>query len=110
MALKEYQSTLTLGRLYEVKLAPIGESREQVAPSIWVNSGSVDIYVSQSGTQPAALANMTLNDADTDVSGIASFDLQGNTIPRYISVAQNTGTSTEIIISGVSIDDKGAIS
>lgn len=110
MALKDYQKTLTLGRLYEVKLAPIRDSREQIAPSIWVNTGSVDIYASNSATVPAAFANMTLNDADTAVEGVASFDLQGNTIPRYISVKQNTGTSTEIIISGVSINDLGAIS
>jgi len=110
MALKEYQQTLTLGRLYEVKLAPIRDSREQIAPSIWVNSGSIDIYASQSGTQPSALADMTLNDNDTAIEGVASFDLQGNTIPRYIAVTQNAGTSTEIVITGVSINDLGAIS
>lgn len=110
MALEEYQSTLTLDTLYEVKLAPIGKSREQIAPSIWVNSGSVDVYASQSGTQPAALANMTLNTADTAIEGVASFDLQGNTIPRYIAVTQNTGTSTEIVLTGVSLNPLGAIS
>lgn len=110
MALKEYQKTLTLDRLYEVKLAPIRYSREQIAPSIWVNTGSVDVYASQSATVPAALANMTLNEEDTAIDGIASLDLQGNTIPRYIAVTQNTGTSTEIIATGLSILDLGAIS
>lgn len=110
MALKEYQQTLALNKLYEAKLAPIRESNEQLAPSIWINSGTVDIYKSQSATEPADLANMTLNTADAAVAGVVSFDLQGSTIPRYIAIDQDTGTSAEIIATGLSIVDLGAIS
>lgn len=110
MALKDYQEALSLDTLYEVTLAPRTSQSEQIAPSIWINTGSVDIYASQSASVPAALSNMTLNSEDTAVEGIASFDLQGNTVPRYIAVTQNTGTSTEIIASGLSIESLGAIS
>lgn len=110
MALEEFQKELELDTLYEVKLAPIRGLRAQITPSLWINSGAVDVYASNSATEPAALSNMTLNEADTEVSGIATIDLQGNTLPKYIAVTQNSGTSTEVIASGLSIKDLGAIS
>jgi hypothetical protein len=105
MALREwYQTAIELDKLYKVEGS--GRGAEQISPNIWINSGSVDIYVSQSATEPAALSDMTLNSDDTAVSGTAEFKI----IPNYIAVVQNSGISTEIVLSGLSQADKGAIS
>ena len=107
MALEDYQTTLEASRLYEIKkLAPPNGNGERLNPSIWVNDTS-SIYGSNSATQPAALANMTLEEANTDQLGHLVFGSAVSTIPRYIAI---TGSATEIVASGIEVEDLGAIS
>jgi hypothetical protein len=106
MALKEYQSVVMLGRLYEANLRGGVSGSEQITPSLWINSGSIDVYSSNSAAQPTLLSQMTLNTDDTGVQGISSFFV----IPRWLAVVQNAGTSTEIVAAGLEIKNLAAIS
>jgi hypothetical protein len=105
MTLQRFEKALALGKLYRISASATTAS-DEFAPSIWINSGSVDVYCSDSATQPTALTAMTLNISDTAISGKNIIECLGS----YISLKQNTGTSTEIIIGGVDIQDLGAIS
>jgi hypothetical protein len=105
MTLQRFEKTLALNKLYGVSASATTAS-DEFNPSIWVNSGSVDIYCSDSATKPTALSTMTLNLSDTAISGKNVIECLGS----YISLKQNIGTSTEIIISGVDTQDLGAIS
>lgn len=103
MALKDYQETVQLGRLYEVLYRPRGT--EQIQPNLSVDTGTVDVHGVNSGTQPTSMADLTLNTENQNVGGIVPFAV----VPRYILVTQNTGTTTELVISGLDIIDHGAI-
>lgn len=98
MALDHNQQTLTLNTLYKVDALSESDIQRDLAASLWVNDGSVDLYGSDSATQPTSLAEMTLNAGDTGIEG----KRQILTVCNYIAVVQNTGTTTEIILSGVS--------
>ena len=107
MTLKQYQTTLQLGTLYEVSKKGGVSGSEQLSTNLWINAGTVDVYSHNGATQPASLSQMTLNDSDTAVGGSASL----TTIPRFIAIVQNTGTTTEMVTSGVHVNaDHGAIS
>lgn len=111
MAIEKYQVLLELNKLYRVIRKPSFDgTNKQNAPSIWFNSGKCDIYVSQSATQPANLSSMTLNTSETSVFGLKTISVTQNTIPKYISIVQNSGTTTEIVASGLQIEDLGSIS
>ena len=105
MALEEYQQVLAMGRLYAIKVSSPISGIERLGKFIWVNSGTVDIKASASATQPTVSTDMTLNTEDTGVAGAHVFQ----TLTNYIWIAQSTGTTTEIIISGVQAEDLGVI-
>ncbi len=100
------RSTLALGTLYECSIDFVGiqgdntYDRQKV---LFVDSGSVDIYVSNSETQPITLSKMILSDSNID--GLK----QLGPIPKWLALVQNKGTSTEITIEGVNIESKGSI-
>lgn len=106
MALKAYQEQLQLGELYEISVRGGVKGSEQINANIWVNSGTVDIYASNSATAPTTVTDMTLDEVDTGVGGTLTI----LTAPRYIAIVQNGGTSTEINASGLNITSLGAIS
>lgn len=107
MALKDYQTTLTVNRLYEVNVAsaPSGIGG-QLNPSIWANN-DISVYGSNSATQPAALSAMVLEAGNTDVKGNLALAKGVSALPRYIAIT--TSTATEIIATGLSVRDLGAI-
>lgn len=106
MALKTYQEEVNLSELYEVSLRGGVSGSEQINPNIWIDSGSVDVYSSNSATQPASLLDMTLNSDDEGAEGLVAL----STIPRFLAFVQNAGTSSEVILSGVQVESQGAIS
>lgn len=97
-------TSLELNKLYRT----IGENETEyegnLMPNLWVNSGSVNLYGSKSATQPTQLADMTLNIEDTNLQGFVPL----SAIADYIYLEQNSGTSTEITITGINIKDLGA--
>lgn len=105
MTLQRFEKTLSLNKLYRVSASATTAS-DEFNPSIWINSGSIDIYCSDSATQPTALSQMTLNASDTAIIGKNIIECLGT----YMALKQNTGTSTEIIISGIEAQNLGAIS
>ena len=95
MPLRPYQTALELDTLYAVSLRQ-PQSQDK---NIWVKDGTVDVYIS-SGDLPTTLpADMQIIENGEDMAGQASFA----TIPVYIYIEQNTGTTTEIVISGFDV-------
>lgn len=105
MALKSYQTAMTLSRLYDASKAQISGDSDQMVPNLYINSGTVDVYGSNSATKPANLAAMTLDTENTGVSGVNAFSI----IPRWIAVKQNGGATTELVATGLELEDQGAI-
>lgn len=101
MALKQYQTELELDILYEISADSSGT--EQLKPNLFIKDGTVDIYGSQSATEPTTIGEMVLNSENTNVSDISGFGF----IPRYIFIQQNTGVTTEIVVSGVQVNNLG---
>lgn len=97
MALRSYQTEIDLATLYEVKkLGGVSGLGDQIAPSIEVIGGTVDIYVSQ--TEPVSPpTGMAVIENGTAMVGTALF----NVIPSYLYIAQSTGTTTSIVLTGI---------
>jgi hypothetical protein len=107
MALKNYQQAISLDTLYECRLKGGVSGSEQLKPNLYTDAGTVDVYGSNSATQPTALADMVLNTENTAVAaGITSFSI----IPRWIAIVQNTDTTNELMLTGVEATEMGSIS
>lgn len=104
MVLKSYQKQINLDTLYEVSLNGAAAS-DQLKQNIYVNSGAVDIYTSNSATAPTYLNDMVLDATSSNLSGIVPFLV----IPNYIAIVQKSGTSAEIILSGLETKSLGSI-
>ena len=103
MALRNYQTAISLGTLYEIKLSAASGLGEGLAPRISVKGGTVSVYFSDSATQPATLAEMSLDKA------LAKSEFF-NAIPVYMAVVQDGGTVSEVILSSIQIiENLGAI-
>lgn len=92
--MKPYQKTIELATVYKTARSANNGGTEQIQPNIEVVGGTVDIYGSQ--TEPVSAPTGMYKTRDGFV-GIDTFDV----IPSYIYIAQNTGTTTSIILSGV---------
>ena len=97
---------IALNRLYKSnKGIGINKVDLQLNPNIFINSGTVNIYGSNSKIQPTSVSDMTLNAENTAINGVVLFDV----IPTWIAITQNSGTTTEIVLTGVNAQDKGSI-
>ena len=105
MALLGGQQAASLDTLYQCEQVTSGLFGQKNS-NIFINSGTVDVYHSNSATQPTALSDMVLSTDDTAIGGATEF----NIVPKYIAIVQNTGTTTEIVLSSVKITSLGAIS
>lgn len=100
------QRIIEVGKLYKVSSLGNAYIEQNINVSIWVNTGAVDIYGSDSDTQPAALSSMTLAAEDTAVSGKRII----KALPAYLSLTQNGATApTEIVLTGVNVVEIGDI-
>lgn len=88
--------TLVLGTLYEV-VEYNSTDNKPIADNISIKGGTVDLYSSNSQTQPTSLAEMNIDEYDTDIEGTVKIKIA----PKYLALVQNTGTSTEITLTGV---------
>lgn len=105
MALLNFQKAIELDKLYEVEIGS-NAGTEQLRQSLFIKGGTVDVYGSNSATEPTSYSDMELREQDTDLKGVIPFD----TIPRYIAVKENTATVTELILSGVGCKELGTVS
>lgn len=90
---KDYQTMIALNTLYAISYT--GNGTEQVQPSIEiVGAGTVDIYGSNEkvGSAPTGMFKTA-----TAFTGIEAFGV----VPNYLYIAQNSGTTTDIILSGI---------
>lgn len=93
-----------LDHLYSVMLPNTFNSQQGAfKPYVFINAGTVDVYASGGFTQPKTLSDLVLEDENTAVDGFDVFNL----IPTYICFKQNTGTSTEVVVSGLILTDLG---
>ena len=106
MAVERRKQTLLLNHLYKVIEDPsVPGINYMQQPHLFINSGTVDVYGSNSESVPANFAAMTLNDENTAVKGIIGFYV----IPTYIAITQNTGSTTELTVRGTNFIDMGVL-
>ena len=100
MSLTEpFQQVVNLNVLYEVT-----KDDYLKIVRLFINTGSLDIYVSDSATVPTSISDMVLNPVNTDVKGLIPFTNDTSNIRRgkYFALVQHSGVSTEIIMTGMS--------
>ena len=103
-----FKTDLELNKLYKIGIkGGISGIRTQLTPSIFTNGtgSTIDIYVSNSNTQPATLADMYLDADLTAVNGSLEFAV----IPTYIAFVQNAGVVSDLVGACISVKDLGAI-
>ena len=102
--LETSKQTIALDTLYEVQsiLSDL-DARKEGSRRITPQGGNVNLYHSDSTTQPANLAAMNLAAYDTAFSESRPLD----TMTTYIAC---TGTATEVYITGFELLELGAIS
>jgi len=110
-----WRNTITLNHLYEVVSisAQITDRSSQAsvvndnsARRIFIQDGGVNIYCSDSNTPPVSISDMSLSLEDINVFGIRDIF----TPVRYFLVSQESGESTNIIVTGMVLKDLGEIS
>jgi len=109
MASEKGKVLITMGRLYKVSIDNTSPYIQAYGkPKLSIQGGTVDIYgvTLPDGSQPAALANMTLESKNSNKGGEQGF----GTVPEYIAVVENTVTVTSILATGLILDNLGAIS
>jgi len=95
MALKDYQTALSLATLYEVAYS--GHGTEEVQPNLEVVGGTVNIYGSNAADKPPTPpTGMSL----TNPVGFVGIDVFAS-VPRWLYITQASGTTTSIIASGL---------
>jgi len=97
-----FQTAISLNKLYKVNRKAVnpGEA-EQLRTSLYINSGKVNVYGYNGASEPSSLSDMTLNSENEGVFGTVPF----STIPTYIAVEQNDGTTTELVVSGLDVNE-----
>lgn len=103
MGLREGQTAITTGKLYECARI-FTSSQDPYIANLFVVGDTVNVYGSNSATKPANLAAMVLQNENTGVTGTLPFFA----VPRYIAISG--GTPTEMVITGLAVKEIGAIS
>ena len=96
-----YQKDLALNTLYEAKKFGFGANM-QLAPSLEIAGGTVTVYGSNKDDAPTALADMSADADNPDISGLVPFAL----VPKYLAF---TGTATRVTIVGIQVKALGTI-
>ena len=107
MSLRPDQQLLELNKLYSITIPVEYSSKlDSHNANLWINKGAVDIYVSNSSTKPTYISAMTLSN-----NAVAGLELLDNPpYPTYIAFKQDSGTTTEMVLSIAKAVDLGAIS
>ena len=101
MALRDYQTNIAVNTLHEIKLKSASGLGETLKPRITSVGGLVTVYGSENAPAGLTLANIATKMAliQDDVA-IESFD----SLPNYICLVQKSGTSTELVLTSLTID------
>jgi len=107
MALREYQTDLALNTIHEIKLKGGGSGLgEVIGARITSVGGTITLYGSENEPTSVTLANV-----DTKMALIMdNLVIQTFTsLPNYIVAVQKTGTSTELVLTSVELEDAGTV-
>jgi len=106
MSYNTTQVNLSLDKLYKISAVNQDIISKNISHSIWVNSGSIDLYGADLNVPPVSLSEMTFNPEDAGLNGKTKLEASTN----YILLKQNTGTSTVITLTGFNVEDLGELS
>ena len=96
------QQTLQLDTLYKIKMGVGSVGSNNRYPRMWVSNDSIDIYVSDSATQPTTTNEPEMTLSYEDASGDNNLEFY----PRYIALRQNTGVTSEIRVTDFEIEEE----
>ena len=106
MALRDYQTNITLNTIHEIRLESPSGLGEALKPRITSVGGLVTIYGSEEEPTGVTLATVGTKMAlIRDNVAIQAFE----GLPNYICVVQNSGASTELVLSCIQLEDAGTI-
>lgn len=106
MALRDYQANLVLNTIHQIRLKSPSGLGETLAPRITSIGGLVTIYGSEKAPSNATLANIATKMAL--IKDDVSFE-KIDSVPNYIVAVQKSGTSTELVLTSINLEDDGTI-
>lgn len=95
--LETHQNILEINKLYKIEALSKSDIQRNLSASVWIKSGAVSVYGSDSATQPIGLADMTLDALDIGITGKVRFE----NLPNYIAIVSAGGAVGEIVSSGI---------
>lgn len=102
MALREYQNDIEVNKLYLIRLNSPSGLGEIIKPRITSIGGLVTVYGSEKEPSGLTLSNiadkMAVAGDDVDIDSWES-------LPNYICIVQKSGASTELVLSGINIEE-----
>lgn len=106
MALRNYQTNIALNTLHLIRLKVTSGLGETLSPRITSVGGLVTAYGSEEEPTGLTLANiatkMALIKDDVAIESFVS-------LPNYICLVQKSGTSTELVLTSVALEDAGTV-
>ena len=106
MALRDYQTDIAINTLHEIRLKVASGLGETLSPRITSVGGLVTVYGSEEAPTGLTLANITDKMAlIKDDVAIESFV----SLPNYICLVQKSGTSTELVLTAIALEDVGTV-
>lgn len=106
MALREYQTNLVLNKIHNIRMKSASGLGETISPRITSVGGLVTLYGCENAPTGVTLANVATKMAlIKDNIAIESFV----SLPNYIVAVQKSGTSTELVLTSINLEDAGTI-
>ena len=106
MTLRNYQKNIAVNTLHEIRLSSPSGLGETISPRITSIGGLVTVYGSENAPIGLTIANIATKMAlIKDDVAISSFD----SIPNYICFIQKSGTSTELVLTSINLEDSGVV-
>ena len=106
MALRDYQTNIALNTIHAIRLESPSGLGEALKPRITSVGGLVTIYGSEEAPTSPTLANIATKMAlIKDDVAIQAFEA----LPNYICLVQKSGTSTELVLSCIQLEDAGTV-
>lgn len=107
MALREYQTDLALNTIHEIKLKGGGSGLGEVLGArITSVGGLITLYGCENEPTGVTLANvadkMALIEDNVAIDSFVS-------LPNYIVAIQKSGTSTELVLTSIQLEDTGTV-
>lgn len=83
------------------RLVPGLNERSGLLPTIIIDSGVVNVYVSNASTKPTSSSSMQLDATQINTTDVYKLEAQ----PIWILFEQSSGTTTKIELNGISLEE-----